>query len=163
MNQETKYYLFILATFGLASIVLQSIFVPYIEIYDVWKPDVVLIVVLLIGKRFGSVYGSTTGFILGLIQDSLTALPVGITALPKALAGYASGKMNTLKMEGTVTFLWFILFTFLHEFLYYFILQFKMEISFTYLVYSRIFPNTIYTTVMLWITYSTTQKYFENP
>ena len=163
MNQETKYYLFILATFGITSVILQSIFVPYIEIYDVWKPDVVLIVVLLIGKRFGSVHGSTTGFLLGIIQDSLTALPIGITALPKALAGYASGKMNALKMEGTVTFLWFILFTFLHEFLYYFILQFKMEISFTYLIYSRIFPNTIYTTVMLWITYSSTQKYFDNP
>jgi len=162
MNQETKYYLFVLAAFGTTSIILQSIFVPYIEIYDVWKPDVVLIVVLLIGKRFGSVYGSTTGFILGIIQDSLTTMPIGITAFPKALAGYASGKMNTLKMEGTVTFLWFILFTFLHEFLYYFILQFKMEISFTYLVYSRIFPNTIYTTIMLWITYSSTQKYFEN-
>lgn len=163
MNQETKYYLFILATFGTSSIILQSIFVPYIEIYDVWKPDVVLIVVLLIGKRFGSVHGSTTGFLLGIIQDSLTSMPIGITALPKALAGYASGKMNTLKMEGTVTFLWFILFTFLHEFLYYFILQFKMEISFTYLIYSRIFPNTIYTTIMLWITYSSTQKYFDNP
>jgi rod shape-determining protein MreD len=162
MNQETKYYLFILATFGTTSIILQSIFVPYIEIYGIWKPDVVLIVVLLIGKRFGSISGSTTGFILGLIQDSLTATPVGITALPKALAGYASGKMNTLKMEGTVTFLWFILFTFLHEFIFYFILQFKLDISFTYLIYSRVFPDTIYTTVMLWITYSSTQKYFES-
>jgi len=163
MNQEIKYYLFIVATFGIISIILQSIFVPFIEIYDVWKPDVVLIVVLLIGKRFGSVYGSTTGFILGIIQDSLTTMPIGITALPKALAGYASGKMNTLKMEGTVTYLWFILFIFLHEFVYFFIMQFKLDISFTYLIYSRIFPNTIYTTVMLWITFSSTQKYFDNP
>lgn len=159
MNQEVKYFLVIFFAFGITSVIFQSVFVPIIEI-GVWKPDIVLVVVLLIGKRFGSTAGSTAGFVLGIIQDSLSPLPIGISALPKAIAGYSSGKINILKFEGTVLFLWFILFTFLHELIFYFILQFKMDISFAYLVYSRIFPNTIYTTVMLIIFYWSTQKYF---
>jgi len=159
MNQEIKYYLFLLFGFGISAIIFQSFFVPVIGIYS-WKPDIVLIVVLLIGKRFGSTGGSTAGFILGIIQDSLSPEAIGITALPKVMAGYASGKIKILKFEGTVLFLWFILFIFLHEFIFYFILQFKTEVSFTYLIYSRIFPNTIYTTAMLLITYFSTQKYF---
>ena len=160
MNQEIKYYLFIIVTFGLGAVLIQGLVVPYIAIADVWKPDLVLIIVLLIGKRFGSVSGSTAGFILGLLQDSLTAMPIGVSALPKVMAGYGSGKMTALKFEGSVNFLWFISFIFLHEFIFYFILQFKTDIAFTYLIYSRIFPNTIYTTVMMAITYFSTQKYF---
>lgn len=159
MNQEIKYYLVVVFAFGITAIIFQSFFVPAIEINS-WKPDVVLVIVLLVGKRFGSTGGSTAGFILGIIQDSLSAGPIGLTALPKALAGYASGKIKILKFEGTVLFLWFIVFTFLHEFIFYFILQFKMDVSFVYLIYSRIFPNTIYTTVMILITYFLTQKYF---
>lgn len=159
MNQEIKYFLVILFAFGITTIIFQSFFVPVIEINS-WQPDMVLVIVLLIGKRFGSTGGTTAGFVLGIIQDALSAGPVGITALPKVLVGYATGKINILKFEGTVLFLWFILLTFLHEFIYYFILQFKMDVSFTYLIYSRIFPNTIYTTTMLLITYFSTQNYF---
>ena len=159
MNQEIKYTLFIFLTFGLGSVLLQSILGPYLEI-NVWKPDFVLIVVLLMGRRFGSVTGSSAGFLLGIIQDALTSMPIGITALPKALAGYATGKMKSLKLEGSISFLWFVAFVFLHEMIFYFIMQFKLELSFLYLIYGRVFPNTIYTTVMLSITYLSTQKYF---
>jgi len=160
MNQEIKYYLFIIITFGLGSVLIQGLIVPYIAIAGVWKPDLVIIIVLLIGRRFGSVAGSTSGFVLGLLQDSLTAMPIGITALPKVLAGYAAGKMVTFKFEGSVNFLWFIFLIFTHEFIFYFVIQFKTDITFTYLLYSRIFPNTIYSTVMMVITYFSTQKYF---
>ena len=159
MNQEIKYLLFIFVTFGIGSIILQSVLTPYLEIYS-WRPDFVLVIVLLIGRRFGSVTGSTLGFIMGLLQDSLTAMPVGITALPKAMAGYATGKMGDLKLEGSVNFLWFIFFIFLHEFVFYAVMQFKMDISFAYLVYSRVFPNTIYTTIILLVTYSFSNKFF---
>lgn len=160
MNQEIKYYIFILLTFGLGSVLLQGLIVPYIAVGSVWKPDLVVIIVLLIGKRFGSVGGSTAGFVLGLLQDSLTAMPIGISAIPKVLIGYATGKMTALKFEGSVNFLWFIFLLFFHEFIFYFILQFKTDITFTYLIYSRIFPNTIYGSIMMVITYFSTQKYF---
>jgi len=159
MNQDLKYLAVIVIAFGLGSVAVQSQLVPIIEI-GIWKPDFVLIIVLLIGKRFGSVAGSTSGFILGILQDSLTAMPIGVTALPKAIVGYATGKMTPLKIEGSMNFLWFISSIFLHELIFYFILQFRMDEAFTYLVVSRVFPNTIYSTVMLIVTYLSTQKIF---
>lgn len=160
MNQEIRYFLIIFIFFGITSVVLQGMFVPYLELQSAWRPDLVVVIVLLIGRRFGATLGSTTGFILGIMQDALSPMSIGLTALPKAFCGYAAGKMQPLKLEGSINLLWFITFIFVHEFVVFFILQFKLDVSFTYLLYSRVFPNTIYTSVMLTITYFSTQKYF---
>lgn len=159
MDSETKYFIMIMLLFGLGSIITQSLLVPFIEI-NVWKPDVVLIVVLLSGRRFGSLKGSTAGFILGLLQDSLTSMPVGITAIPKVIAGYSSGKLRKFKVEGIYNFLWFLLFIFLHEVILYAFFQYKVDLSYSFLIYSRAFPNTIYSLVMLVVVHFFTQKYF---
>lgn len=159
MDQENKYYIFMLFIFGLTSVIVQSIFVPFLEI-NVWRPDFVLIIVLLMGKRFGPIRGSTCGFFLGILQDSLTSMPIGITALPKAIAGYAAGKVKILRLEGTSYYLWFMLFIFIHELIAFFFFQFTTELSFTYLIYSRVFPNTIYSILMLFIVNILSGKYF---
>lgn len=159
MNQETKYLIFILIVFGISAVIIQSVFVPFIEI-NVWRPDMVLVVVLLIGKRFGAVSGSTSGFLLGVLQDSLTAMPMGITALPKAIAGYAAGKTKSLHLEGAMYYVWFVVFIFVHEIIFYAFFQYKTDVSYAYLLYSRVFPNTIYTTIMLFIVNLFTNKYF---
>ncbi len=159
MNQELKYYIFIFITFGLSSVILQSVFVPFIEI-NVWRPDLVLVIVLLTGKRFGAVGGSTGGFLLGILQDALTSMPIGISALPKAVAGYASGKLKSVRLEGAVYYLMFVILIFLHEVIFYLFVQFKIDISFYDLIYSRVFPNTIYTTLMLIFVNLFSQKYF---
>jgi len=160
MKSETKYLLYILIIFGGGSIILQSLIAPLMEIH-VWKPDFVLIIVLLTGKRFRSGWGSTTGFILGIIQDSLTGMPVGITALPKAIAGYASGKTTSVYPEGTLYYVWFIFLILLHEMITYAFFQYKTELTYTFLLYSRVFPNTIYTMLMLFIVHTFTRKYFD--
>lgn len=159
MDQEIKYFIFTIFIFGFTSVIVQSLFVPFIEI-NFWRPDFVLIIVLLMGKRFGSVKGSTAGFILGLLQDSLSSLPVGITALPKVIAGYAGGKVKTLKLEGTSYYLWFMLFIFIHELITFFFFQYKTDLSYTYLIFSRVFPNTIYSTAMLFVINILSGKYF---
>jgi rod shape-determining protein MreD len=145
--------------FGISAIILQVILVPLIEISG-WRPDFVLIVVLLISKRFGTVPGSTSGFILGILQDSLTTMPVGISAFPKAIVGYALGKAKGTRTEGGMYYFWFVLMIFLHELIFYLFLQFKMEVSYSYLVFSRIFPNTVYSTIMLVLVDVLTHKYF---
>ena len=159
MNQENKYFLFTLLLFGIAAIIIQSLLVPLIEI-NLWQPDLVLVIVLLIGKRFDSIKGSTAGFILGILQDSLSPLPTGITALPKAIAGYAAGKTKIMRLEGAMYYLWFVLLIFAHEAITYLFLQYKTDLTFTYLLYSRVFPNTVYTTLMLFIVNLFTGKYF---
>ncbi len=148
MNHELKYFLYLTFTYGIAAITLQSVLVPYIDLYG-WRPDLVLIITLFIGMRFGSVYGSSFGFIMGLLQDSLSPLALGITALPKALAGYGTGKIKILKFSGSVVYLWHILFIFLHELITYLILSLRIENEFTLLLYTRVFPNTVYTTVLM--------------
>ena len=107
MKSETKYLIYVLTVFGSGSILLQSLIAPLMQIH-VWQPDFVLIIVLLTGKRFRSGWGSTAGFLLGIIQDSLTGMPVGITALPKTIAGYASGKTTSIYPEGTLYYVWFL-------------------------------------------------------
>ena len=54
MNHEQKYYLTVFLIFGIGAVLIQGIFVPYLEI-TVWRPDFVLVIVLLIGKRFGCI------------------------------------------------------------------------------------------------------------
>ncbi len=159
MNQEVKYFLFVLLLFGISAIIMQSLVVPLIEV-NLWQPDLVLVIVLLIGKRFDAIKGSTAGFVLGVLQDSLSPLPVGITALRKAIVGYASGKTKSLRLEGTTYYLWFILLIFIHEVIVYLFLQYKTDLNFTYLLYSRVFPNTVYTTLMLFIVNLFSGKYF---
>ena len=161
MKHETKYSVYIFFLFGMGAILLQSLVVPLMEIY-IWRPDLVLVIVLLFGKRFRSMGGSSTGFILGVIQDSLTGMPVGITALPKAIVGYATGKTKSMHLEGTLFYIWFIFLILLHEIIVFTFFQYKTEVPFSVLLYSRVFPNTIYTTLMLFIINSFTGKYFND-
>jgi len=159
MNHNTKYYLFIVLVFGLGSIILQSLLVPLIEI-NLWRPDLVLVIVLLTGKRFGAVGGSSAGFFLGIIQDSLSGMPVGITALPKALVGYLSGKTKAMRFTDTTYYILFLVFILIHELISYAFFQFKTDISYLYLVYSRVFPNTAYSMIILLVINNFSRKYF---
>lgn len=163
MNQNIKYLLYVFIIYGFGAVVIQSLLIPFIAI-NLWEPEMVLVIVLLIGNRFGSMAGSTSGFILGVLIDALTAMPIGISALPKAIAGYGAGKITILKMEGAIRLLWFFILIFLHEFIYYLIIQVKLDFDFVYLLTHRVFPNTIYTMLMLVITNIFTAKIFsKNP
>ena len=158
MDHETKYFLYVFLFLGIVILLLQTLVVPLIEI-RLWRPDLILALIILLGNRFGSLKGSSAGFFLGIIQDSLTGMPVGITALPKALVGYGAGKMHTYKIAGSMAYLWFILLIFLHELLLYAFFQFKTNLSYGVLVYTRAFPNTIYTLIMLLFVQLFTYKY----
>jgi len=161
MNQEIKYSLFLIITFGIGSIIFQSLFIPFIEI-NVWRPDVVLVMIILFGRRLGSISGSTSGFILGTIQDSLSGMPLGITALPKSIVGYAAGKSKQLGLEGAAGFIWSVILILLHEMITYAFFRYKSEVPYLQLVFSRAFPNTIYSTGMLLAVSLFTQKYFND-
>lgn len=159
MNHETKYLLTLFLFFGLGSVIIQSLLVPYITIH-IWRPDFVLIIVLLMAKRFGSLNGSTIGFVLGILQDSLTSMPIGISALPKALAGYAAGKARLLMLGDAMNMVLFMLLIFVHELIIYAFIQFKTDVSYPLLIFSRVFPNTIYGIVMMLIVHYFLDKYF---
>ncbi|MGL4982425.1 MAG: rod shape-determining protein MreD [Treponemataceae bacterium] len=54
-------------------------------------PDLLLIVVLYISFRNGSIVGQTTGFITGFILDFFSAAPFGLNALLRTIIGFLAG------------------------------------------------------------------------
>lgn len=159
MNQENKYYLVILLIFGLGSVLVQALFAPLITI-RLSSPDFVLVIVLLIAKRFGGIKGSTAGFVLGVLQDAISGLPLGISAMPKAVSGYLAGKFHGQPIKSISLDLWFVVFILIHEIIFYALFQFKSEFAFHYLFFTRALPNTLYSTVALLIVALFTEKYF---
>ena len=159
MHQENKYFWLLFFIFGVTSVIVQALFAPLIAIHF-YEPDFVLVVVLLISKRFGGIKGSTAGFLLGLLQDAVTGLPLGISALPKSAVGYLGGKFHGHAIKSLSLDLWFIVFILIHEIIFYALFQFKSEFSFHYFFLNRALPNTLYTTVILIITALFTEKYF---
>jgi len=55
------------------------------------KIDLVFIVTVYMGYSFGSFYGQVTGFIGGLLQDSLSLTPLGMNAFSKMSLGFIVG------------------------------------------------------------------------
>lgn len=55
-------------------------------------PDLVLLLVLYVSLKNGSVAGCTAGFISGIIMDFVSAAPLGLNAMTKAITGFVAGK-----------------------------------------------------------------------
>ena len=107
-------------------IILIAIFVSYflqtsLEFFQLGgiKPDFLLLLTLYYSFYKGEMYGIWIGFIAGLLQDiNLGVMTVagtnqvrhyiGINILPKALAGYLSGKFSD-NIQKDSPFSWFII------------------------------------------------------
>ncbi len=70
--------------------ILQSTLFRYITIWNV-KPDLVLIILVFVASRRGSMVGQVTGFWGGFVEDLLSTAPLGFNALIKTLIGYIYG------------------------------------------------------------------------
>jgi rod shape-determining protein MreD len=123
---------------------LQFGFVPLIEV-GVWRPDLLVIFTLYIGYRFGSIKGTLTGFLVGIIQDSMSPNPIGISALANCIVGFSAGQISALKVSYNARILASFLLILLHGAIYFLVYQFKTEATYLSLLATRVFPNTIYT------------------
>ena len=135
-----------------SAFLLQIYFIPVIEI-NIWRPDLILIIIIFIGYKYGTITATITGFILGVFQDSLSVSPVGISSFANCIVGFLAGAMREYKMKSNISYLLTIIFLLLHGFLFYMIYQIRSEATYTYFVFTRIFPNTIYTFI-IWIIFS---------
>jgi len=70
----------------------QSTVVPVIAVGGV-VPDVLVILVVLLGLRRGPEAGCLIGFALGLAQDVVAGGPLGLHALSKAVIGFVAGNL----------------------------------------------------------------------
>ncbi len=83
-----RYWLWPLAI--LATALLQSTVVPYLAIG--WaKPDVILVIVVLVGLLYGPAQGALGGLCAGLLEDLFSGRFIGLFGLTRMLAGYLAG------------------------------------------------------------------------
>lgn len=116
-------------------------------------PDVLLIGLVLFGIRKGKIAGSIGGFFAGLILDFLSFSFLGLMALSKATAGFASGYFNNEnKIEHYTKSYIFVIIVFFCSMLnniIYFIFYFQgTSLSFLEIVIKYIIPTGLYTSLV---------------
>ena len=150
-------YFFII---GIISIILQVFFIPLIEI-KVWRPDLIVLVTIYFGYRSGVIYGTIGGFLLGLVQDALGTSLLGNAALANCIIGFIAGQIKQMKLSLNAKILISIFLILSHSVIFYFFYQINTEITFLYLLFTRIFPNTIYTFIIGMIIYIFMKSHLE--
>ncbi len=84
-------------------VILQTTVIKYIAIFGV-KPDLLLIIVVYLGFKRGSLTGEISGFFGGLLEDAFTGNLIGINALAKTIIGYIAGlAKGKLAFENIIT------------------------------------------------------------
>jgi rod shape-determining protein MreD len=144
MLKDKKYTSMNVVLVGAVMLLLQIFFIPLIEI-AIWRPDVILLFTIFIGYRYGVVYGTLTGFILGIFQDSIGPGTMGFSSLANCIVGFLAGQSRQLKLAYNVKILITIFLILTHGIIFYLFYQFRTDTSYSYLILTRVFPNTIYT------------------
>ena len=79
---------------GLATLFLQMMLSDFLTIRGL-RPDFVLIFVVYLSLRWGSLAGIIAGFSLGLVEDFLSVgLLMGLAPLTKSIAGFLVGRLQ---------------------------------------------------------------------
>ena len=73
-----------------AALLLQATLLERVAIKGV-KPDIVLIILVFVSLRKGSMTGQLSGFISGIIEDLLSLAPLGFHAFSRTLIGFLYG------------------------------------------------------------------------
>jgi len=77
-----------------AAVVLQSTVIPDIAI-DWIKPDLILVITVLVGLLHGPIGGAAAGLFGGLLEDLFAGRFIGLFGLTRMLAGYLAGLVET--------------------------------------------------------------------
>lgn len=143
MNKQIWKYilLFILA------LLFQMTFIRYIEILH-WKPDLILIVLVIFSIQYGPNFGSTAGFISGLMGDLVSSHFIGLGALSKSITGYLSANLSRFFKERGQFILTLAISGFVHNVIYFFISTLGSNFSWDVIIFLYIIPNLFYTTVV---------------
>jgi rod shape-determining protein MreD len=80
-------------SFLVLALILQQTLIQIISIGSI-KPDLVMVVLVAVSMRYGSVVGLFSGLTIGLIQDVYAIEALGANAMAKCLAGYFTGLLD---------------------------------------------------------------------
>lgn len=131
----------------IVAILFQASIVRYLEIFS-WKPDLVLIILIMFSIQSGPSLGSTAGFFAGLLTDLISGHFLGLGALSKTIAGFISGIWAKYFPEKTQFIITLAIGGFLHNIIYFFLLTIGIEFSWRSLVFVYTVPNLFYTTLV---------------
>ena len=104
--------------------------------------------IIYIGLYYGAIPGTLTGFIIGIFQDSMSPIPVGMTSVANCLIGFSAGQVKQFKLAYNARMVAALLLILCHGLIFYLLYQYKSETTYGHLIYSRVFPDTVYTFVM---------------
>ena len=80
-------------SFLVLGLILQQTLIRIVTIGSV-KPDVILVILVAVSLRYGSVVGLFSGLTIGLIQDVYAIESLGANAMAKCLVGYFTGLLD---------------------------------------------------------------------
>ncbi len=132
---------------ALSLLVLQAGIGPLLTIGNA-RPSFLLPFVVYIGMQYGSIWGTATGFTLGLVIDALGSLPLGMSGFAFSIAGFFSARLA----EGAPFRLWWpwtvlvFLFGLLLEVLRMLLLARANELPFLNLLLWSGIPSALWTT-----------------
>lgn len=90
-----------IAVIVVAAVVLQASFFAFLRILGA-TPDVMPVVIAALGLMGGAVLGAVTGFVAGLLVDSVLLQTLGVSSLVLLTVGYLAGRYREqFEVEGT--------------------------------------------------------------
>jgi rod shape-determining protein MreD len=118
-----------------------------------WRPDLLLVVLVIFALKKGPNWGMTLGFILGLLQDILSTHLIGLLAFSKTIAGFLAGNLRGKFAERTEFFLTLLIAGLFHDLIYFFVNTLGENFSLQSLFILYTLPNLMYTIIIGGILY----------
>ncbi len=132
-------------------LLVQAALAPYLEIRGV-RPDLTMIVLVLVTLRRGPTTGTVMGFGIGLLQDLLAPQFLGANALAKCLVGWGVGRvsgafvLDAHRLLGAVTAVAILT----HDVIYILAATRLDLLRFVPLYFTHAVPTALYTAVVAW-------------
>lgn len=141
--------------------ILQSTLLPYVAVGGV-KPDLLLVLAVLVGLVFGTRSGLLAGLVAGLLKDLFLGKYLGLFTFTCVMAGYLAGlfqtkvfKGNLLVPVGVVT-----LVTLLHGFLVFGLLRTAgLPLSGIAVLWRILIPEVTYNVLLVPLIYPSVYRY----
>lgn len=129
------------------ALLLQAVVVPYFEIVH-WKPDLILVVLIMFSVQYGRRAGSTAGFFAGAANDFISGGLLGLGALSRTITGFVAGWLAYFFQDrGQFIFTLFIC-GFIQDVIYIYINTLGREVLWRVIIFVHIIPNLFYTAIV---------------
>ncbi len=126
-----------------------------------WKPDLLLIAIVMFAIQYGQNAGSTAGFFTGMVVDFINGGLLGLSALSKSITGYLAGTIHGYFQEKSRFIITLFICGFTHDLIYIFINTLGKNILWQVIIFVHIIPNLFYTAIVGLVIHFLMEKWLE--